>query len=323
MGIALIKYVDPSDDEPRWGELVQGRVYPLEADFVDHRALMTAYFENPQELRAAVSNSAIDLGSVTLLSPISQDVQLFCQGLNYAEHRLESGASHSAHEENLIFAKAGSSISGPNDNISRPEGCELLDFEVELGLVVKRSISEPVALSEATIGDYVGGLVLCNDVSARDLMFGAPMLQWFKGKSYRTFCPTGPVLYLMDPDESDLIQFLELKLWLNGELKQHATTDQLIHSPAKTLSELSEICSLYKGDCLLTGTPGGVLAQSSLKTFLAVILNFTNDAKRKDHFQKAQLSRQRFLQAGDVVELEISSIDRELSLGRQRCLISG
>ena len=129
---------------------------------------------------------------------------------------------------------------------------------------------------------YVGALVLCNDVSARDFMFGAPMLQWFKGKGQRTFCPLGPVLYLLD--EPDFAQFyeLELTLKLNGEVKQQATTDQLIHKPPKTITEISAFANLSVGDCILTGTPGGVLAGHSPKAGLAIVMNLTNDQKRRE-----------------------------------------
>ena len=213
--------------------------------------------------------------------------------------------------------KAASSICGPNETILRPSGCQLLDYEIELGLVLKTGIDQPTQISEAELGQYVGALVLCNDVSARDLMFGAPMLQWFRGKSQRTFCPSGPVLYLMDENDFDHLYSLELTLTLNGELKQNATTSQLIHKPAETLSEVSGFANLRAGDCLLTGTPGGILGGANLKVAMAILLNFQNDEKRREKFTRAQLARTRFLEPGDKLELSISTPDGAIDLGRQ------
>ena len=147
------------------------------------------------------------------------------------------------------------------------------------------------------------------------------MLQWFKGKSLRTFCPLGPVFFLPDADDFQRFYDLELKLWLNGELKQSASTTQLIHKPAPTLTELSTFMDLNEGDCVLTGTPGGVLAGTSLKVAMSVILNFSNDEKRRLKFTEAQLARTDFLVPGDVLELEISTADRAIDLGRQKNVV--
>jgi 2-keto-4-pentenoate hydratase/2-oxohepta-3-ene-1,7-dioic acid hydratase in catechol pathway len=279
---------------------------------------MAAYFNQREQFDNAIGDRPVDAGSVRFNSPVSQDVQLYCQGLNYADHRAESGASEEEDEENLVFMKAASSICGPDDTILRPRDCQLLDYEIELGLVLKTDIDQPTNISEAELSQYVGALVLVNDVSARDLMFGAPMLQWFRGKSQRTFCPTGPVLYLMDDGDFEQLYSLELTLTLNGEVKQNAVTGQLIHKPAKTLSEISGFANLLAGDCLLTGTPGGVLAGANLKVAMAILLNFQKDEKRREKFTRAQLARTRFLEPGDVLELSIRTTDGAIDLGRQR-----
>jgi len=278
---------------------------------------MEAYFSGEDRLAPADREKSLDPAQVEFASPIASDVQLFCQGLNYADHRKESGVSVSDDEENLMFMKAASSICGPNDTIVRPAGCELLDYEIELALVLKKEISKQIEVSEDSLKDYVGALVLCNDVSARDLMFGAPMLQWFRGKSQRTFCPMGPVLYLMDESDFDKLYSLQLTLKWNGVIKQSATTDQLIHRPAKTLTDLSAYCDIKPGDCLLTGTPGGVLAGANLKVGLSIITNMKNDRKRRQKFTQTQLALTRFLEPGDQLELFIQSEDGSIDLGKQ------
>ncbi len=317
MGLSIVNFSN-SDAAADWGVLKDGNIYPLRAAYSDHRQLLAAYFADRAGFIDNISDTAIDAASIRFNAPLSRDIQLYCQGLNYADHRAESGASEDDDSENLVFMKAASSICGPDDTILRPRDCQLLDYEIELGLVLKKDISEPVSIDEAALKDYVGALVLCNDVSARDLMFGAPMLQWFKGKSQRTFCPTGPVLYLMDDADFDHLYSLELTLSLNDEVKQSAVTSQLIHKPAQTLAEISQYADLARGDCLLTGTPGGVLAGANLKVAMAILLNFQNDARRREKFTRAQLARTRFLQPGDQLDLSIRTADGAIDLGTQR-----
>lgn len=318
MGLSIVNYSTGKNESGTWGVLRDSGIYPIHTDFIDHRQLMAAYFNQREQFDNAIGDRPVDASSVRFNSPVSQDVQLYCQGLNYADHRAESGASEEEDEENLVFMKAASSICGPDDTILRPRDCQLLDYEIELGLVLKTDIDQPTNISEAELSQYVGALVLVNDVSARDLMFGAPMLQWFRGKSQRTFCPTGPVLYLMDDGDFEQLYSLELTLTLNGEVKQNAVTGQLIHKPAKTLSEISGFANLLAGDCLLTGTPGGVLAGANLKVAMAILLNFQKDEKRREKFTRAQLARTRFLEPGDVLELSIRTTDGAIDLGRQR-----
>ncbi|MBK6740756.1 MAG: fumarylacetoacetate hydrolase family protein [Haliea sp.] len=322
MGISVVKYAGKSDDNACWGVLREGGIYRLNTEYATHRELMAGYFAG----RAAFANDAdkqrIAAEDVVFHSPIANDVQLFCQGLNYADHRAESGASNSAHEDNLLFMKAASSICGPNDTILRPADCRLLDYEIEVALVLKEAINKPVAISESDLPRYIGAVVMCNDVSARDLMFGAPMLQWFRGKSQRTFCPMGPVLYLMDEEDFSRLYTLQLTLLMNGKVRQSATTNQLIHRPAATLAEISTFANLAAGDCLLTGTPGGVLAGSNLKVGLAIITNMKNDRKRREKFTEAQLARTRFLEPGDTLELSIKTPDGAIDLGTQRNIIA-
>lgn len=319
MGISIVKFSTSLDGATNWGVIKAGAVHKLTLDADHHRDVMDCYYKQPVKFEAALSDDSVSKNNVIFHTPLSRDIQLICQGLNYGSHRAESGLkAQASEEENLIFIKAASSISNPNETILRPLGCKLLDYEIELGLVLKNDLPASTLVTEENLGDFIGGLILCNDVSARDLMFGAPMLQWFNGKSQRTFCPAGPVLYLLDSQEMSKLYELELTLKMNGEVKQRAKTDQLIHRPPKTLTELSAFTNVRAGDCLLTGTPGGVLAGSNLKSGLAVLLNFTNDVKRRRKFIAAQKAQAKFLEPGDILELAIRSIDGEIDLGKQR-----
>jgi 2-keto-4-pentenoate hydratase/2-oxohepta-3-ene-1,7-dioic acid hydratase in catechol pathway len=247
---------------------------------------------------------------------------MFAQGLNYASHRAEGGLETEEDEINLVFYKAASTICGPNDDVIRPATVELLDYEIELGIVLKKDITDTTVVTDANLSDYLGGLILCNDVSARDEQFGAPVMQWFKGKSYRTFCPVGPVLYLMDEGDFARLYDLNLELKLNGDVRQQSSTDLLIHKPPKTLTDISEYANIYAGDCVLTGTPGGVITGVDLRTALAIVLNFRNDKKRRAKFTAAQKARATYMKPGDVMELSLKTADGAIDLGTQRNVIS-
>ncbi len=327
MGERVVRFRSKERSTPQWGVLRQQQVYPLSIDGDHHCAVMDIFFSNRADFDDLVSASGIDPSAVEFLAPLSRRIQLLAQGLNYGSHRAEGGykeetAAKAEAEENLLFFKASSTISSPNVTILRPRGTKLLDYEIELGVVLKQDIHESVTVTDENLADYVGGFILCNDVSSRDLMFGAPAMQWYKGKSQRTFCPAGPVLFLPEPDDFKQLYNLQLKLHLNGKLMQDAVTSQLIHKPPKTITELSQCHDLYAGDCILTGTPGGVLAQLTPKAALAILFNMRNDKKRREKFTKAQLSRTEFLKPGDVLELEIVSSDGSVDLGQQRSEIA-
>jgi 2-keto-4-pentenoate hydratase/2-oxohepta-3-ene-1,7-dioic acid hydratase in catechol pathway len=327
MGISLVRYTENATDNPSWGVLEDSKVHKLAINSDHHRDIMNLFYLNRGKFDAAISETGIDASTVEFLSPLSQQIQLMVQGINYASHRKEGGFRHEdenelAKDENLIFYKSSSTISKPNVTILRPKGVKLLDYEIELGLVIRKDITETTTITESNLGEYIGGLILSNDVSARDAMFGAPAMQWFKGKSHRTFCPVGPVLYLLEGDDIQKIYSMELKLKLNGKLMQDASTDQLIHKPPATLTEISSLSNLYVGDCILTGTPGGVLMNFSLKTAMAILFNFRNDKKRRKKLTAAQLGMTEFLKPGDKLELEIQSSCGSINLGQQRNIIA-
>ncbi|MDA0631783.1 MAG: fumarylacetoacetate hydrolase family protein [Proteobacteria bacterium] len=313
MGICVTRF-QGSDEVVQWGIVENNLVTPLLTHYASHRELMDAFWDNPTSLQFN-KETTLRLENLKLLSPITSDVQIFCQGLNYASHQAEGGVK-TGKGQNLIFTKPASSICGPRDDIIRPAGCQLLDYEAELALVLKRDVPADTEVTNANLHHYVGGFTLANDVSARDLCFGAPMLQWFKGKGHRTFCPTGPILYVMDSEEIDLLSNLKLTLSVNGEPRQEATTDQLIFKPDETLTELASFTNVMKGDMLLTGTPGGVILKASPKVALAIIMYFTNDKKRREKLIKSQ-NGVRYLQPGDRLTLNLETKDGSRHFGNQ------
>ena len=320
MGISVVRIEADTANGFQWGVLKDDGVTVLEEDYSDLADLL----ENGSEALKQASGSGRTCKKYRLLSPLTRPSKLVCMGLNYHDHREESGMTKDTgegKEEITFFMKDNSSLCGPNDDIIRPPQCRLLDYEIELGLVLGKAISGPLEISDNQLGDYVAGMLICNDVSARDLMFGASFLQWYMGKSFRTFCPAGPVLYLFEPGETDKIFDLNLKLWLNGELRQSTHTSRLVHSPSEALSALSGIVDLDVGDCLLTGTPGGVIAQATPTMAKALSSQLFDDAARKETLVASELSRTSYLKHGDELRLAIRSPEGDVDLGAQVCLI--
>lgn len=254
---------------------------------------------------------SIPLASIEPLSPVTAPCRIIGQGTNYQAHRRETGTHHSF---NLIFAKADSSLTSPRGPVVRPRGVQLLDYELELGLVVGRAIMGPVQVRADRLEEVVAGFVMANDISARDVQI--PEQQWFHGKSFRTFCPVGPYFYLLDEGDARRLGTLRLRLWVNGQLRQDATADQLIYGPAATLDFLSKALDLAPGDLLLTGTPGGVALRPP--TGLARRLgDLLPPARRMRAFVAAQRKRPEYLHDGDIVTSTIATPDGAIDLGRQ------
>src|SRR4029077_1164488 len=228
--LLIVRYLDQG--VIRWGRLMSQapstaaahvEVGPLRTNATTTASLITAF--DAGELGEV--EKPVSLKAVALLSPITSDATLVCQGLNYVSHAAE--ARHHERKQNLFFAKASSSLTGPFSNIERPRDVQLLDYEVEFAVVLRAALGQGISVDDENLADYVAGVVLCNDVSARDIMFGASFLQWYQGKSYRTFCPAGPVLYWLERKEvRETLEHLQIQLWLNGELRQSASSAQLI-----------------------------------------------------------------------------------------------
>src|ERR1700677_2906007 len=317
MAHLFVRYV--SGGGTSWGELAGPA--PLSAqDTVEVRPLE----QNPKSLRELIPLSsagwdcgrALRIAATQLLSPVTADSRLVCQGLNYQEHAAE--AQHAKRRSNLIFAKASSSLNGPYAPIVRPPEVELLDYEVEFGLVLRTALTAGTEVTDANIGTYVAGVVLCNDVSPRDTMFGASFLQWFHGKSYRTFCPAGPVFYALSPGEvGATLNALSIKLWLNDDLRQSASSSQLIYKPAETLTHLARYLDLEVGDMLLTGTPGGVTSPASPKLVEILRTHLMADDARRDALRVEMTKGRPFMKAGDVVKATLHDDLHGRTLGGQ------
>ena len=173
-----------------------------------------------------------------------------CIGLNYSDHAAETGASIPEHP--ILFMKANSAISGPNDPIVMPRGSKTTDWEVELGVVIGRKAKY---VTEKNALRHVAGYFVANDVSERT--FQSKLTgQWTKGKSCDTYGPTGP--WLVTRDEVGDPQNLDMYLNVNGKRMQTGNTPTMIFTVAQIIEHLSGLMTLHPGDVIITGTPPGV-----------------------------------------------------------------
>ena len=199
-------------------------------------------------------------------------------GLNYSDHAAETGAEPPT--EPIVFMKATSCISGPNDNIELVSGSKKLDWEVELGIVIGK---EAKHIKENQSQDYILGYCLVNDLSEREWQI-EKMGQWVKGKSHDTYGPIGP--YLVTKDEISDVNNLNMSLDLNGIRMQTGNTNTMIFNVDKIVSYVSKFMSLQPGDIITTGTPPGV---------------------------GMGMKPQKFLKAGDVLKLNIDNLGEQNS----------
>ena len=206
--------------------------------------------------------------------PVTEPDKLICVGANYRKHCEEAGLP--VPDQPIYFAKYRNSLAGHGDNVALPSGARKIDYEVELVVVVGRPARR---VSPAGALDHVFGYATGNDLSARDLQMRTT--QWMYGKAIDGFAPLGP--YVVTADQVPDPQSLDLRLWVNGDLRQDSNTKDMVFSVAELVSDLSQIMTLEPGDLIYTGTPEGVVLG------------------RKD---------QVWLEAGDEVACEVGGLGR-------------
>jgi len=222
--------------------------------FCDRSAVRLADLPSPRE------DQWID-APTTLLPPVGRPEKIFCIGLNYRDHALETGAEPPS--EPIVFSKFNTSLVGDGQPIVLPCISRRVDYEAELVVVIgatARNVPAEDALS------YVFGYTCGHDVSARDWQKGRPGGQWLLAKSFDTFAPVGPCVVttdeITDPGE------LGVRMRLNDQTMQDSSTAQLIFDVPTLIAHLSQFVTLRPGDLIFTGTPPGVGAARQPPQFL-------------------------------------------------------
>jgi 2-keto-4-pentenoate hydratase/2-oxohepta-3-ene-1,7-dioic acid hydratase in catechol pathway len=261
---------------------------------------------------AANSTDTVPVDSLQLLSPITTPCRVVAQATNFASHVKDVGRDP-AKTPLTFFRKASGSVTGPFGDVVKPEHVKLLDYEVEIGLVIGRELPVGTEVTAANMAEFVVGLVLTNDISARDVQL--PKQQFFESKSYPTFTPVGPALVLVDAEELKRFGELRLQLSVNGEVRQNMVVEgDILFQPVEALQALAKFQKLDAGDIVLTGTPVGTA------------LTTHGVAPKGDidlgAFLAAQAEKNpKYLHDGDVVEATVATDDGAINLGVQRNVV--
>jgi 2-keto-4-pentenoate hydratase/2-oxohepta-3-ene-1,7-dioic acid hydratase in catechol pathway len=283
---------------------------------IDTHATTTAeLLADPEAITAATAcTDTVAVESLALVSPVTAPCRVVAQMTNFASHVTDAGMNPNTIPL-TFFRKASGSISGPHADVVRPAHVRLLDYEVEIGLVIGRTASVGTEITDDNLPDYVAGLVVTNDVSARDVQL--PQTQFYEAKSYPTFTPVGPALVLLDADELKRFTDLRLRLWVNGEPRQDMTVADMIYPPVQALQALARFQQLDPGDLVLTGTPVGTALSAPAKP-IALLSSLLPPELKWKIFLGRQRKNPKYLHDGDVIEASVATDDGAIDLGRQR-----
>ena len=300
-----------------WWVERQGRVARVPTDATTTAELLAE--RKAVDTVAAASEESFDteLASLELDSPVTTPCRVVAQMVNYRSHAKDSGFDP-ARVQPTFFRKASGSVVGPTSSIVRPTHVRLLDYEVELGLVMGSPVPVGTTIAPATLEDYVAGLVVTNDLSARDIQLTKG--QFYESKSYPTFTPVGPFLTLLEPGELARLLDLRLQLSVDGVLRQDRTVADMIHLPAASLTALARFQALEPGDLVLTGTPGGT-ALKAPPHMVEVAASLLPPQLKWRLFLGGQQKKPQYLRPGNRVIASIRTPDGRLDLGTQDCTV--
>jgi 2-keto-4-pentenoate hydratase/2-oxohepta-3-ene-1,7-dioic acid hydratase in catechol pathway len=246
----------------RIGRVENDRIVDLSATQLPQEmtALLTA---GADALKQAASAGGRDyaLNEVTLCAPVLRPPKILAIGLNYRDHIAETGLETPAFP--MFFNKQSTSANGPYSPIHLPRVSDKLDYEGELGFIIGRRCRH---VPRERAHEVIAGYVVCNDVSVRDWQMRAQTFTL--GKSFDTHCPYGP--WLVTADEIADPHALDLKTWVNGELRQDSNTRHLVFDCYEQIATLTAAFTLEPGDLILTGTPSGVGIGFNPRRYLAV-----------------------------------------------------
>ena len=240
-----------SDQRPKPGVLVGDKVVDLSEQFGSIRDLIEGGPEFLQVVNDSLKSAPrhISLGQVTLQAPILNPPRIFCLGLAYRDHAIET--RQAIPKVPTIFQKLTSALNGPYSAEVLPKLTQQPDYEAEFAFVIGQGGKN---IPANRWQEHVFGYTIMNDVSARDIQMSTS--QWSLGKSFDTFAPLGPAIVTKDeiPDPHSL----DIKLSIGGEILQHSNTRELIFKIPDLIAYISSISPLQSGDIISTGTPSGV-----------------------------------------------------------------
>ncbi|WP_183099053.1 fumarylacetoacetate hydrolase family protein [Nocardioides pelophilus] len=314
MTASVLRTLDATGHSTWWVQTAAGAVR------IDTAATTTAeLLADRTAIDAAAGGAdAVPVETLALVSPLTAPCRVVAQMTNFRSHVVDAGMKPDT-VPMTFFRKSSGSISGPFDDIVKPGHVRLLDYEVEIGIVFAKALPVGTQVTADNLSEYVAGLVITNDVSARDLQL--PKTQFYEAKSYPTFTPVGPALVLLDADELKRFTDLRLRLTVNGEVRQDAVVaGDMLYGPLEAIQALTGFQRLDAGDLLLTGTPVGTALSAPPKP-IEMIGNLLPAHVKWKAFFKRQANNPKYLQDGDVVELTVATDDGAIDLGAQRTVV--
>jgi 2-keto-4-pentenoate hydratase/2-oxohepta-3-ene-1,7-dioic acid hydratase in catechol pathway len=314
----LVRFLESgTDSTARWGVQAGSRIAPLPVQARTTGELLADHWDAIWHIDE--SHATLPLESVRLVAPVTQNQQFICQGVNYRSHVVESGLRIENFPFNTLFTKASSCITAADAPVARPPHVRLLDYEIELGLVLRRDLPPHTVVQPEDLGRWLAGVTIVNDLSARDVQL--PQGQFYKGKSYRGFGPVGPGLVLLTAQEWQRWPELHMRLAVNGQVRQDAYCAEMIHQPAATLTELSGLQGVHAGDLIATGTPAGCAVRAPGKAVMFAMRHFMSDATKWRLFVRKGSVNPAYLQPGDRLRASIRTDDGAIDLGEQTTAI--
>jgi 2,4-diketo-3-deoxy-L-fuconate hydrolase len=246
----LLRYGDSGSEKPGLLDN-QGKIRDLSNHIADIDST-SLKAESLTHLKSLNLDSLPIIENATRLgSCIAKPGKFIAIGLNFTDHARETGSP--IPEEPIVFYKADTSISGPNDPVIQPKGSTKLDWEIEIAIVIG---TKTQYVDEASAVKSIAGYCIVNDVSERSFQIDRGGSQWSKGKGCDSFGPTGP--WLVTADEIADVQDLGMRLDVNGKRMQTGNTNTMIFGCVYLVSYLSQFMTLMPGDIITTGTPPGV-----------------------------------------------------------------
>lgn len=243
----LIRFGEKGRESP--GLWKNGKIVDLRAIYPEIPDIGEAFFRDGWIDKAAgIQDAGVEM-DVRIGCPILQPAKLICLGINYSEHKEETGFEKPANP--LLFCKTPNALNGPYDPIMMPRTSRQVDWEVELAVIIGR---EGKRIPGHQAFDCIAGFSVMNDVSGRDVQLSES--QWFRGKSFDTFAPLGPAI--VTPNEIGDVHNLRLTTEVNGERMQDGNTRDLIFDVPAIIEFISQDITLVPGDVIATGTPSGV-----------------------------------------------------------------
>lgn len=295
----IIRFRESKNSPSQWGIRDATALYPLKGP-----STLEEIFKAWQDGSLKRDAMVMPTEDFELAVPTDKNPHIYCAGLNYRQHAAEMDMP--LPESPVFFTKSPGALTAHKSDVIIPPHARLIDYEVELALIVGRAIARDDLMDSEPLSKYILGITILNDLSARDIQLQRG--QWFTAKSYRTFAPLGPSILTLSKEVEERLGSLTCTMTIArdgaGEIRQKGSTADMIFSPRELINELKKTFTLQPGDILSTGTPSGV-AMGKRRSHETIA----------DFIDREEAVNRRYLRSGDRMEALLESNDGTVRLG--------